>query len=208
MNPLTNAETGMLYTTDSKFLAKVKYTQTPTSFTFIFSSKPDYELPKKVYLMPGENLDDYTSFLCSTTDVYTEYYVPQTDRTWFLTETTDCDLLAYRSEFRIDVCFPLDIVPQGSSKNKNVTVVDISVGGMKFIADTEFEVGKTFSFIFAKGRIPVFITAQILKRRPARRPDVYCYGCRFLNLDPQVESALRGVIFKENLIQTKSHKQV
>lgn len=36
MNPLTNAEIGMLYTTDSKFLAKVKYTQNPTSFTFIF----------------------------------------------------------------------------------------------------------------------------------------------------------------------------
>ena len=38
MNPLINAEIGMLYTTDSRFLAKIKYTRNPDSYTFIFSS--------------------------------------------------------------------------------------------------------------------------------------------------------------------------
>ena len=38
MNPLINAEIGMLYTTDSRFLAKIKYTCNPDSYTFIFSS--------------------------------------------------------------------------------------------------------------------------------------------------------------------------
>ena len=38
MNPLINAEIGMLYTTDSRFLAKIKYTRNPASYTFIFSS--------------------------------------------------------------------------------------------------------------------------------------------------------------------------
>ena len=36
MNPLINAEIGMLYTTDSRFLAKIKYTRNPDSYTFIF----------------------------------------------------------------------------------------------------------------------------------------------------------------------------
>lgn len=40
MNPLINAEIGMLYTTDSRFLAKIKYTCNPDSYTFIFSSPP------------------------------------------------------------------------------------------------------------------------------------------------------------------------
>ena len=38
MNPLINAEIGMLYTTDARFLAKIKYTRNPDSYTFIFSS--------------------------------------------------------------------------------------------------------------------------------------------------------------------------
>ena len=54
MNPLINAEIGMLYTTDSRFLAKIKYTRNPDSYTFIFSSLPESPLPKQVYLMPGE----------------------------------------------------------------------------------------------------------------------------------------------------------
>ena len=32
MNPLINAEIGMLYTTDSRFLAKIKYTRNPDFF--------------------------------------------------------------------------------------------------------------------------------------------------------------------------------
>ena len=45
MNPLINAEIGMLYTTDSRFLAKIKYTRNPDSYTFIFSSLPESPLP-------------------------------------------------------------------------------------------------------------------------------------------------------------------
>ena len=45
----------------------------------------------------------------------TEFYVPQTDRTWYLTETETLDLPDYRTEFRIDLSFPLTIVPQGTS---------------------------------------------------------------------------------------------
>ena len=78
MNPLINAEIGMLYTTDSRFLAKIKYTRNPDSYTFIFSSLPESPLPKQVYLMPGEAPNDYTSFLCTTTGVFNEFYVPQT----------------------------------------------------------------------------------------------------------------------------------
>lgn len=87
MNPLINAEIGMLYTTDSRFLAKIKYTRNLDSYTFIFSSLPESPLPKQVYLMPGEDPNDYTSFLCTTTGVFNEFYVPQTNRTWYLTET-------------------------------------------------------------------------------------------------------------------------
>ncbi len=208
MNPLINAEIGMLYTTDSRFLAKIKYTRNPDSYTFIFSSPPESPLPKQVYLMPGEAPNDYTSFLCTTTGVFNEFYVPQTDRTWYLTETETLDLPDYRTEFRIDLSFPLTIVPQDTSKNTTISVVDISVGGLKFITDQEFQVDKTFSFIFTKGAKPVFITALILKRYPARTPGVYCYGCRFLDLSPQAESVLRGFIFKENLIQSKSHRRL
>lgn len=156
MNPLINAEIGMLYTTDSRFLAKIKYTRNPDSYTFIFSSLPESPLPKQVYLMPGEAPNDYTSFLCTTTGVFNEFYVPQTDRTWYLTETETLDLPDYRKEFRIDLSFPLTIVPQGTSKNTTISVVDISVGGLKFITDQEFQVDKTFSFIFTKGAEPVF----------------------------------------------------
>ena len=94
MNPLINADIGMLYTTVSRFLAKIKYTRNPASYTFIFSSLPESPLPKQVYLMPGEAPNDYTSFLCTTTGVFNEFYVPQTDRTWYLTETETLDLPA------------------------------------------------------------------------------------------------------------------
>ena len=40
MNPLINAEIGMLYTTDSRFLAKIKYTRNLDSYTFYFFFPP------------------------------------------------------------------------------------------------------------------------------------------------------------------------
>lgn len=207
MNPLTNAEVGMLYTEDSKLIARIKYTQNPTSFTLIFYSMPEEPLPEEVYLMPGEDPNDYTSFYCVTTGVFTEYHVPQTDHTWYLTETKACDLTSNREEFRVDVSFPLDIILQGSSQRKDITVVDISVGGLKFISETEFKIGDIFSFIFSKGNPPLFLTATVLRKRPTRKDGLYCYGCRFKDLAPQVESALRGFVFKENLIQIRSHKR-
>ena len=63
MNPLINAEIGMLYTTDSRFLAKIKYTCNPDSYTFIFSSPPESPLPKQVYLIPGEAPNDQANQL-------------------------------------------------------------------------------------------------------------------------------------------------
>ena len=206
MNPLVNAETGMLYTADSEFLAKIKYIQNPTSFTFIFYSMPKDDLPDVVYLMPGEDPNDYTSFYCETTNLFSQYHVPQTDHTWYLTETKACDLMSNRTEFRVDVSFSLNIKPEGSNLEKNITVVDFSVGGLKFISDTEFETGKTFSFIFSKGNTPIYLTALILQKRPTRKSGLYCYGCRFLDVHPQVESALRGFVFKENLLQIRTHK--
>ena len=207
MNPLTNAEIGMLYTADSEFLARIKYTKNPTSFTFIFYSMPEEKLPDVVYLMPGEDTNDYSSYYCATTGIFTEYHVPQTDHTWYLTETKTCDLTSNREEFRVDVSFPLDVRIQGSNLEKTITVVDFSVGGLKFISDTEFETGKTFSFIFSKGNAPIFLTALVLHKRPTRKSGLYCYGCRFLDLHPQVESALRGFVFKENLLQIRTHNR-
>lgn len=44
MNPLINAEIGMLYTTDSRFLAKIKYTRNPDSYAY-----PDRVNHKKMH---------------------------------------------------------------------------------------------------------------------------------------------------------------
>lgn len=207
MNPLIHAEVGMLYTTDFQFLKKIKYTRNSDSYTFIFSSMPETPLPRQVYLMPGEDMNDYTSFLCTTTGVFSEFYVPQTDRTWYLTETETFDLPDYRAELRVNLSFPLEITTPDVSETTTISVVDISVGGLKFITDKAFSVDTTFSFIFTKGSEPVLINALILKRYPARTPDVYCYGCRFLDLTQAAESVIRGFIFKENLIQAKSHRR-
>lgn len=206
MNPLINAETGMLYNTECKFITKIKYTPTSSGFTLIFASKPEYELPEEVFLMPGESPVDYTSFLCKLAGTYSEYYVPLTEKTWFLMETESFDLPEHQSEFRIHVSFPL-YVTVGNS-NVLITVKDISVGGLRFVSDTAFDTHKTFSFIFSKGHSPVFVIARIVRQRPVRNPDIYCYSCQFLNLDSKSESALRSYIFKESLIQERFHKSV
>lgn len=205
MNPLTTAEVCMLYDRNCSFLETIKYSRSHSSITLIFPSKPNYEIPKEIFLMPGEIQDDYTSFLCTTTGIFTEYYVEQTNKTWYLMECETFDLPEYQSELRINVSFAMNVVPQDISTNILIMVKDISVGGLKFISDTKFDTDKTFSFIFTKGHSPVLINAHIVKQRPTRKTDVYCYSCQFLGLNPKSESALRGYIFKEDLIQNKSH---
>lgn len=204
MNPLLNAEDGALYTEDCKLITRIRFSREDSSFIFIFSDKPENDIPGAVYLMPDSGLKDYTSFLCTITGKWSEYYVPQTETTWYLLEAETRDLPEFYTEFRVNVSFPLNISPIFTSTNVLVTVIDISVGGFKFTSNTSFETGSTFSFIFSRGRHPVVLSARVVRARPSCKENLYCYGCQFLNVDTKAESVLRGFVFKENLIQARA----
>ncbi len=76
---------------------------------------------------------------------------------------------------------------------------DISAGGVYVITDEAIETGKYIRFRFREGRMPVLLTAKILRVIDLSGKDAgakFGYGCQFCNLTKNDETQVRGYVYK------------
>lgn len=113
-------------------------------------------------------------------------------------------VLQRRRDIKVKTAFKIDL----STKNSDFhtitlegTVLDISAGGLFFIAKEELVVGNEFSFAFKKGSVPMFLEGVILRCQEVSYPERTGYGCRFIHLSAAKESVIREFVFREQIKQ-------
>jgi len=76
---------------------------------------------------------------------------------------------------------------------------DISAGGVFVITDEPIEAGKYIRFRFSGGRMPVLLTAKILRVMDLTGKNEkykFGYGCQFCNLTKNDEMQVRSYVYK------------
>lgn len=204
MNPLLTAEHCTLYRLDSTLLAKARFNQ-PTlgEIVLIFAEKPEFRIPDKFYLMPEDGEREFISYLCTKSGVFSNYYVETTDRTYYMLDAVTKDTPKLREELRVNVSVEVTAEFEGIRKPEQITIKNISAGGLMFISTRKLEKGTLFSCAFptTKGDVPV--SARIVATRPTYLPDTYSYSCQFTGLRAKAETAIRNFVFTEDLMQKK-----
>lgn len=205
MDPVSNAQNGMLYDMDCSFLSTVRYNRdSPETITFIFSENPAGKLPKKVFLMPEGSRYDYRSYIYTLSDEISPHHTEQPPTTCYLVRGVTKDSSKLRKNLRVYISFRICARFDGQEQDTVITIKDIGTGGFLFISDQEFEPGATLSYIFSDINKPVFIRARIQRRRPVRREGVYGYGCQFIELSPEAESKIRNFVYQTEILQART----
>lgn len=76
---------------------------------------------------------------------------------------------------------------------------DISAGGAFIVTDEAISSDKFLRFRFSGGRMPVLLTARILRVMDMTGKNAggkYGYGCQFCNLTHNAETQIRGFVYK------------
>lgn len=88
------------------------------------------------------------------------------------------------------------------------TILNISAGGVMLVSDLVAQPKDRLSFNFPKVSPPIPLTAEVLRVElylPPYGRTAYSYGCRFVDLNAQQESQLRGYIFQEEKQLYRAH---
>lgn len=109
-----------------------------------------------------------------------------------------------RSDIKIKTDFVIDITTIGSDNHETmieVSVKNMSAGGLYFETENELAVGSEFSFLFRKGSLPLVLKGLILRRQEFQSPHFYGYGCSFTHLSSAKEAIIREFVFREQVRQ-------
>lgn len=203
MNPLINAKPCELYHLDFSFAMKARFDQpTPGTITLIFSERPQEEVPFYFYLIPEYGKNSFVSYLCAKAGALMEYRVETTGATYYIMDSTTNDTPAARRDLRIGISLNLEATFNGSAPSP-ITLKDISAGGTLFLSSKRLACDTIASFSLDTGRARVPLKARIVSTRPTPAPDVFAYGCQFLGLTEDDESAIRNFVFTEELRQRR-----
>lgn len=101
-------------------------------------------------------------------------------------------------DFRLSlsIAISLDFVRPGAKKSEMISAMtsNISAGGLYFITAERLPVS-VFRVRFYHNILPFVFQARVLREEQLEY-NQFGYGCRFENLSPNAESALRGYIFQ------------
>lgn len=100
---------------------------------------------------------------------------------------------------------------KSTQKTTNIRILDLSAGGLFCISKQYWALGQIFIFPFWADNFS--LTAEILRQQAPNtynptltEEGLYGYGCRFIDLSPACESALRAYIFKLDLLRNRYKK--
>ncbi len=120
-----------------------------------------------------------------------------------------------RNDLKIRQIIPISIQTVdtvGEKISVDATIQDISAGGLFCVSEHIFAEGDRFSFLFRRLSKPMRLECEVLRRQPYEgkgnfsRDRMMGYGCRFVNLTDNMESAIRSYVFKEDLLMKKRER--
>lgn len=124
-------------------------------------------------------------------------------------------IIQRRSDYKI----PIQIETKFYYKNKEDvigevegTIMDLSAGGIFFICKKRFDLLEQVSFPFSNKDNIITLNCEIIRtQKPSdyredlmNQDGIYGYGCRFVELNPREETAVRRFVFQEEL---KIHRE-
>ncbi|MGL4791966.1 MAG: PilZ domain-containing protein [Anaerotignaceae bacterium] len=83
-----------------------------------------------------------------------------------------------------------------------IRVTDVSSGGMCFQAKENLDLDIEYECVTKWTRMPVIVKCKLCREEKVSKT-VYSYGCKFLDLDVNLESILRSAVFA---IQASQHR--
>lgn len=133
--------------------------------------------------------------------------------------TVQCTIVARQEVIQrrqdIKISVSIDTTANFLNKEDNletaeITILDLSAGGLFCITSQEWERGQTFEIQLFISPLPIIV--EILRQQtPHSYSDKFKedderhgYGCRFINLPNKAEAALRQFVFKEDLLRRKA----
>lgn len=85
-------------------------------------------------------------------------------------------------------------------------ILDISAGGILVTSSHEFDVGDQFRFRFEKSRVPLNLTATVLRKEVVRLRE-YKYGCKFIKTTDHDTALLCEYIYKRQMELYKTNNE-
>jgi len=120
-----------------------------------------------------------------------------------LSRSYRCNILERLSQEqrREDIKVPLSVRVEITLNDQQApaTVDNISAGGVHLTTTLAARVNDRFTFEFPEAGLSVPLVAQVLRvecHLDRRHQPVFGYGCRFVDLPPRQEAALRSYVFK------------
>ena len=200
MEMLFDVRRGSLYNSDTSFLAEVDYKRiSSTGAVFYFYEDPELVLPLTVFFQPMGEKYDNISFAYTLTGCIRDK--DDLGELCYKATGTAEGIPEFRDDLRVDVSFPVEIKTE-DGRSIEGTVTDLSAGGFMFVSEEEVPLETEVSFMLPLIKA-VYITGVIRHRRPTRQKEHKGYGCQFVKLPPATESAIRGFVFQEELIQRR-----
>lgn len=87
-----------------------------------------------------------------------------------------------------------------------VCILDISAGGILITTSHEFNVGDSFKFRFEKSRVPINLTAIVLRKEIVRLRE-FKYGCKFTGITDHDTALLCEYIYKRQMELYKTNNE-
>lgn len=120
-----------------------------------------------------------------------------------------------RNDLKIRQIIPISIQTVdtvGKKISVDATIHDISAGGLFCVSEHIFAEGDRFSFLFRRAAKPLRLECEVLRKQPYEPKGSFNlnqmmgYGCRFVNMNDNMESLIRSYVFKEDLLMKKRER--
>ncbi len=161
------------------------------------------ELETEVYVTFFDDVCGLVSYLC-TLSSYKEVILPGY-RNYYSVEcklNQQVKVIQRRSDIKVKTDFPAEISYLDYEDEElwaDITVKDMSAGGLFFTSTEELPIGQEFTFFFNQGTRPFLLTGVVLRMQETEEEELFGYGCKFIQLSAAKEAIIREFVFRQQV---------
>lgn len=211
---LQRCKKSQVYNLNNELLCEAEVTElSEDTATLQFPESCDDILRSEVLVTFFDGIQGLVTCFCRLSD-YKEFYVQPNEQI----STVQCEIGEETSviQRRNDIKVPVEIETTVSfigdkdePQTADITIMDISAGGIFCVCKHYWYAGETFTFsLFGKH---FSFEAEVLRHqdpgtydnRFAKEDELHGYGCRLINLSAAAESFLRKYVYEQDLYQRR-----